>query len=159
MKFPKWLVFFMLLQLVLFSILVILIITKQQRGATGPKGDSAIVDYKLLKNYVEEEIDQIPRPTNGVNGNNATDEQIANAVASYLAANPPAAGKDGADSTVPGPQGETGATGETGPSAPKYQQRCKDFSNKKSQVQWKYDNEETWHLLYELPHKCNGSLI
>jgi hypothetical protein len=160
-KFPKWLLIFILIQTIIVCALAALIIINRQQSTVGPKGDtgeSATVDYKLLTDYVEEEIAKIPHPTNGVNGNNATNEQVAQAVAMWLLLNPPAAGAngtDGADSTVPGP------TGETGPAAPKYEQRCRDFTTlgKKSQIQWKYDNEETWKLLYELPHKCNGDLI
>lgn len=157
MKLPKWLLLFIALQIALFFILAALILARnQQEGPKGDRGDSAVVDYKLLTDYVKEEIAKIPRPNDGVNGTNASDEQVARVVAAYLMANPPAPGadgKNGSDSTVPGP------TGETGPAAPKYETRCRDFSNKKSQVQYKYENEENWKLLYELPHKCNGSYL
>lgn len=159
MKYPKVLLVFIVVQLVLFIILAGLILTSnKQVSIKGDKGDSAVVDYKLLKDYVQEEISNIPRPANGVDGMNATDEQVAQAVAAYLSVHPPAAGVNGTNGIdgQPGAQGETGATG---PAAPKYQERCKDFANKKSQIQWKYENEETWKLLYELPHKCNGDLF
>lgn len=157
MKPSKWFALFVLLQIVLFSIIVALIITNKSEGIPGPKGepgDNAVVDYKLLTDYVEQRVSDIPKPKDGVDGNNATPEQVAQAVSEYLQLNPPANGRDGIDGGV-GPVGETGATG---PAAPKYQQRCRDFTSRKSQVQYKYENEETWKLLYELPHKCDGSV-
>lgn len=159
MKPSKWLTLFILLQIVLFSVLVYLILANKQQGMIGPRGepgDSAVVNYKLIDDYINKKVSEIPRPKDGVNGTNVTPEQVAAAVSDHLRSNPPASGRngvDGKDSTVPGP------TGETGPPAPKYQQRCRDFTVKKSQVQYKYENEETWKLLYELPHKCDGSPI
>ena len=59
-----------------------------------------------------------PRGADGVDGadgKNATQKQVDNAVAKYLAAHPPKQGKTGAQ----GPTGNTGKTGKTGKTGPR----------------------------------------
>lgn len=56
--------------------------------------------------------------TNGADGQNATDDQVASAIASYCSAHGECRGADGADSTVPGPPGPQGPPGTLPPCDP-----------------------------------------
>lgn len=154
MKFPKWLPIFVALQVVMFGVLLFYIIKNNKvdyqvvNGPKGDRGDTAQVDYEQINNYIEQQIARIP-VRNGSDGQNATPEQVRFAVNEYLTLNPVKNGTNGQNGT----NGSDGNHGQDGKSVIL---RCRDFNSRKSEVQFKYENDDIWRTLYELPHKCTG---
>jgi hypothetical protein len=146
MKTPGWLKFFILLQVIFFSILVFLLINQKNnlvaygtQGIPGIQGLQGEPGYTPIKN-----IDYV----DGKKGNTgATGQQGIQGI-------------PGPISTVPGPKGDTGEigkTGEPGPEGKSVELRCKDFTKgKKSQIQWRNTGDESWQVLYEIDGKCKA---
>lgn len=73
-------------------------------GMKQPEGKDATVDYDHIKEYVNLQVAQ----TKPKDGTNATQEQIATALAQYMISNPPKDGQDGV--SIKGDKGDSCTT-------------------------------------------------
>lgn len=153
MKVPKWAIVLVTVQLFLLGFLTYRTLRqtpvvnnivhnlnpnyeKPKDGYTPQKnvdyfdGKDAVVDYEKIFNDITKKVSEIPKPLNGEAGKT------------------PIKGVDYND----GKDGENGPQGNPGP---RTEFRCRDFSNRPSQVQWKYEDIEVWTKLHDIATKCS----
>lgn len=92
MKKLRYVVWFLLLVALAVSVLTTYTLIQQQASLK-----QSLKDVIALQ--IHSEVSNIPRPVDGVDGKNATPEQISQAVNTYMAQNPVKNGKDGTDGT------------------------------------------------------------
>jgi len=88
MKKLRYIAWFVLLIALAASVLTTYILIQQQGSLKENLKD-------VISSQVHSEISNIPTPTNGTDGKNATPEQISHAVSTYLAQNPIKNGSNG----------------------------------------------------------------
>lgn len=121
---------FLLLLLILFSLFIYIADDKQgQRGAVGPKGKDAVVDYQKIEAYVDQKFELLPVPKDGRDGRD---------------------GKDGKDGHTPVKgvdyfDGKDGANGINGADPQMY---C---NYEIGHLEWKLSTEDLWTIL---PVRC-----
>jgi hypothetical protein len=97
-----------------------------------------------------------------LDGKNATNEQIAMAVADYCTRNNYCTGSQGPEGkTIVGPRGDQGETGtgvtgpkgeqgDMGPQGRSLEERCVVVNSTKRRIEQKYTDSETWQVKYYL---------
>lgn len=126
--------FQLVLVLLLLSIFVIsLRVAKPNNYIKGQTGDTGMVDYEKVNKLIEQKVNSIPIPTNGINGLNGKD------------------GKNGVDGqSIVGPQGPAGESGPKGEQgdigSPGLQTEFRTNPNS-GNLEYRYIGDDSWTTL------------